>query len=56
MQSKSIVAMKNEQLKRFNDIEESMLEIQNQFNYRTVQYIKIHEDGMLKKYICIDKS
>ena len=70
VQSKSIVAMKNEQLKRFNDIEESMLEIQNQFNYieesmleiqnqfnyRTVQYIKIHEDGMLKKYICIDKS
>ena len=56
VQSKSIVAIKNEQLKRFNDIEESMLEIQNQFNYRTVQYIKIHEDGMLKKYICMDKS
>lgn len=56
VQSKSIVAMKNEQLKRFNDIEESMLEIQSQFNYRTVQYIKIHEDGTLKKYICMDKS
>lgn len=56
VQSKSIVAMKNEQLKKFNDVEESMLKLQSQFNYRTVQYIKINEDGILKKYICMDKS
>lgn len=54
-QSKSIVAMKDEQLKKFNDVEESMLKLQSQFNYRAVQYIKVNEDGILKKYIYMDK-
>lgn len=55
-QRKSIVAMKDEQIKKFNDVEESMLKLQSQFNYRVVQYIKVNEDGILKKYIYMDKS
>jgi len=51
MQGKSITIMKDKQLKEFNDIEKRMLNLQNQFNYRTVQYIKFQEDGGLKKYI-----
>lgn len=55
-QSKSIVAMKDEQLKKFNDVEKSMLKLHSQFNYRAVQYIKVNKDGILKKYIYMDKS
>lgn len=51
MQRRSIIAMKDEQLKIFNNVEESMLKLQRQFEYRTVQYIKAQEDGGLKKYI-----
>lgn len=51
MQGKSITTMKDKQLKRFNDFEESMLKLQRQFEYRTVQYIKVQENGELKKYI-----
>ena len=55
-QSKSITEMKEKQLKRFNDFEESMLKLQKQFEYRTVQYIMPQEDGSLKKYLYISKE
>lgn len=56
IQGESIVAMKNEQLKKFKDIEESMKKLQSQFNHKTTQYIEIHEDGTLKKYIHLAAS
>lgn len=51
IQKKSIIAMKNEQLNRFDKVEESMLKLQRQFEYKTVQYIKVQDNGKLKKYI-----
>ena len=56
IQGKSINAMKDEQLKKFNSVEESMLKLQMQFEYKTVLYISPQEDGSLKKYISIYKS
>ena len=51
IQGKSISAMKDEQLNKFNAIEESMVRLQTQFECRAVQYLKIEEDGTMKKYI-----
>ena len=48
---KTLLAMKDEQLNKFNTIEESMLKLQKQFECRTVQYLRIEEDGTMKKYI-----
>ena len=56
MQGESITAMKEKQLKIFNNVEESMLRLQRQFECRTTQYIKVQEDGTLKKYISFPKS
>lgn len=56
LQSKSITAMKDEQLKKFDQVENSMLNLQEKFEYRTVQYIKFQEDGSLKKYISISAT
>ena len=56
MQGESITAMKEKQLKIFNNVEESMLRFQRQFECRTTQYIKVQEDGTIKKYISFPKS
>lgn len=56
IQGKSIIAMKNEQLDKFDKVEESMVKLQSQFEYKTVQYIKVQENGELKKYISFPKG
>lgn len=33
-----------------------MLKLQRQFEYITIQYTKVHEDRMLKKYISSKKN
>lgn len=53
LQGKSITKMKDEQLEKFNTIEESMLKLQRQFECRTKQYIQVQKDGGLKKYISV---
>lgn len=53
LQEKSITKMKDEQLEKFNTIEESMLKLQRQFECRTKQYIQVQKDGGLKKYISV---
>lgn len=53
VQGKSITKMKDEQLEKFNTIEESMLKLQRQFECRTKQYIQVQKDGGLKKYISV---
>lgn len=55
-QNESIKEMMKKQLERFDNVEYSMLELQNQFEYRTVQYIIPQKDGSLKKYLCITKE
>jgi len=47
----TLLAMKDEQLNIFNAFEESMMKLQKQFDCRTVQYLKLEEDGTMKKYI-----
>lgn len=54
LQGKSITKMKNEQLKKFNNYEESMLKLQREFECRTKQYIQVQKDGGLKKYISVE--
>ena len=56
IQGKSINALKDEQLKKFNSVEASMLKLQKQFECKTVQYLRCQEDGTLKKYISVSKS
>lgn len=46
-----ISKMKNSLLKEFNFKEQSMLKLQEQFEYRSVQYLKFEEDGTMKKYL-----
>lgn len=53
--SKSIKALKDEQLKAFNNVEEAMLNLQRQPEINTVQYIKINDDGSLVKYLDFSK-
>jgi hypothetical protein len=53
LQGKSITKMKDEQLEKFNTIEESMLKLQRQFDCRTKQYIQVQKDGGLKKHISV---
>ena len=55
-QGNSISAMKDEQLNKFNAIEEAMLRLKKQFECRAVQYLKVEEDGTMKKYIEIRKE
>lgn len=55
-QTKSILAMKERQLKLFNEVETSMLKLQEQFECRSTQYLISQEDGSLKKYIYISKE
>ena len=49
--SKKISKMKDSLLKEFNSKEQSMLKLQEQFEYRAVQYLKFEEDGTMKKYL-----
>lgn len=56
VQTKSILAMKERQLKLFNKVETSMLKLQEQFECRSTQYLISQEDGSLKKYIYISKE
>ncbi|MBD5282707.1 MAG: hypothetical protein HDS33_06745 [Bacteroides sp.] len=56
LNKKEIKAMRDQQLKQFNDLEKSMLELQERLNCRTVQYIQIQEDGDIKKYIEVSKN
>lgn len=53
--SKSIEALKDEQLKAFNNVEEAMLNLQRQPEINTVQYVKINDDGSLVKYLDFSK-
>lgn len=52
---KSITTKKEEQLKKFNEVEEAMLKLQKQFEHPAVLYIK-QEHGELKKYIPLSES
>lgn len=56
MQGESIMEMKNTQSKRFSEVKNRMLDIQNKLNYNTVQYVKFQSDGSVKKYVPIAKS
>lgn len=38
-----------------DNVEESMLNLQRQFESKTVQYIKVNDDGSLVKYISVSK-
>lgn len=51
---KSITAMKNAQLKEFNNIKTDMLNRQELLNRTIVQYIEVKEDGTIRKYMPID--
>lgn len=55
LQGKSISALKDDQLKAFKNVEESMMNLQRQFESNTVQYIKITDDGSLVKYLSVSK-
>lgn len=55
-QGKSISALKDGQIKAFNNVEESMMNLQRQFESNTVQYIKITDDGSLVKYISVSEK
>jgi len=53
LQGKSIIALKEEQEKLFDSVEESMLNLQRQFECKTIQYIRVQKDGTIKKYISL---
>lgn len=55
-QSKSILEMKEKQLKHFNSVETSMLKLQEQFECHSTQYLISQEDGSLKKYLYVSKE
>lgn len=55
-QSKSIKKLMDRQKKVFDNVEESMLNLQRQFESKTVQYIKVNDDGSLVKYISVSKK
>ena len=50
-QEQSIRAMKEEIEKRFNEVEKVRNDLQEIYAQKTVQYIRIHEDGTVKKYM-----
>ena len=52
----TIIAMKEEQLKKFYSVEEAMLKLQKQFECRTIQYLQVQNNGELKKYISLSQS
>ena len=55
LQGRSIIALKKEQEKHFDSVEESMLNLQRQFECKTIQYIRVQKDGTIKKYISLSK-
>lgn len=56
IQRETIIAMKEEQLKKFYSVEEAMLKLQKQFECRTIQYLQVQNNGELKKYISLSQS
>ena len=55
-QGKAITSLKDEQKRIFEKVETSMLNLQRQFDYKTTQFIKVQEDGTIKKYISFSKN
>lgn len=52
----AITEMKDKQINQFNKVEKSMQNLQKQLNPNIVQYIKVQEDGELKKYISVSEA
>lgn len=55
-QGKGITSLKDEQEKKFEKVESSMLNLQRQFDYKITQFIKVQDDGAIKKYMSFSKN
>lgn len=55
-QGKAITSLKDEQEKKFEKVESSMLNLQRQFDYKITQFIKVQDDGAIKKYMSFSKN
>lgn len=51
IQGKAIKSLKSEQEKKFDSVKTLMLNLQRQFDYNTTLFIKVQDDGSIKKFM-----